>query len=141
VNTNTNTTRQPPIPKPVAQPIRHVGGPLSIDPEAQTGETAPSKVLASGARLASVSTVGTTGYFVQISSQRSEAEVQASFRDLQVKFPRALGDREVIVRRAELGQKGIYYRGMVGPFGSAGNADQFCSDLKAGGGQCTVQKN
>jgi hypothetical protein len=30
---------------------------------------------------------------------------------------------------------------MVGPFGSPGEADQFCSSLKAAGGQCIVQKN
>ena len=78
---------------------------------------------------------------VQISSQRSEADAQASFRSLQSKFPKELGDREAIVRRADLGQKGIYYRAMVGPFGTAGDADQFCSGLKAAGGQCIVQKN
>jgi hypothetical protein len=30
---------------------------------------------------------------------------------------------------------------MVGPFGSASDADQFCSGLKAAGGQCIVQKD
>jgi hypothetical protein len=78
---------------------------------------------------------------VQISSQRSEADAQASFRSLQSKYPSQLGDREVIVRRADLGPKGVFYRAMVGPFGSAGDADQFCGGLKAAGGQCIVQKN
>jgi hypothetical protein len=78
---------------------------------------------------------------VQVSSQRSEADAQASFRSLQSKFPRELGEREAIVRRADLGPKGIYFRTMVGPFGTAGDADQFCGDLKAAGGQCIVQKN
>jgi hypothetical protein len=78
---------------------------------------------------------------VQISSQRSEADAQASFHSLQSKFPKELGDREAIVRRADLGSKGVYYRAMVGPFGTAGDADQFCSGLKAAGGQCIVQKN
>jgi hypothetical protein len=55
-------------------------------------------------------------------------------------FPRALGDREVIVRRADPGPKGVYYQAMVGPFGSAREAGQFCDDLKAGGGECVVQK-
>ena len=81
------------------------------------------------------------GYVVQVSARRSEADAQASFRSLQSKFPRQLGGRTAIVQRADLGAKGIYYRALVGPFASAGAADQFCSSLKAAGGQCVVQRN
>jgi hypothetical protein len=147
-------TRQPPAAKPAAAPTHNGAGPLSIDPQGQAGETASSyqpapraPAPASPPRLAAVppaatpAAAGGGGYAVQISSQRSEADAQASFRSLQSKFPRELGDREAIVRRADLGQKGIYYRAMVGPFGTAGEADQFCNGLKAAGGQCIVQKN
>ncbi|HEY2228467.1 MAG TPA: SPOR domain-containing protein [Xanthobacteraceae bacterium] len=144
-------TRPPPAAKPAPAP-RGNGGPLSLEPQAQEGDTTSSyqsapreratPAPASGPRLASTSsTVAGGGYVVQISSQRNEADAQASFHSLQAKFPKELGDREVIVRRADLGQKGIYYRAMVGPFGTAGDADQFCSGLKAAGGQCIVQKN
>jgi hypothetical protein len=81
------------------------------------------------------------GYVVQVSARRSEADAQASFRSLQSKFPRQLGGRTAIVQRTDLGAKGIYYRAMVGPFASAGAADQFCSNLKAAGGQCVIQRN
>ena len=142
----------PPAAKPVSPP-RNGGGPLSLEPQGQAGEAAssyrsataapaPTPAPASAPRLASASsTTAAGGYVVQISSQRTEADAQASFHSLQSKFPKELGDREAIVRRADLGQKGIYYRAMVGPFGSAGDADQFCSGLKASGGQCIVQKN
>jgi hypothetical protein len=136
----TATTRQPPAAKPVPAPSRNGGAPLALEPQAATGETASS--YQATPRLASVSPAASAGgYVVQISSQRSEADAQASFRSLQSKFPKELGDREAIVRRADLGPKGVYYRAMVGPFGSAGDADQFCSGLKAAGGQCIVQKN
>ena len=146
------TTRQPPAAKPAQAPARNGGGPLSLEPQqGQAGETASSyqpapreratTAPASAPRLASVANAPSGGYVVQISSQRSEADAQASFRSLQSKFPRELGDREAIVRRADLGPKGIYFRAMVGPFGSAGDADQFCSGLKAAGGQCIVQKD
>jgi hypothetical protein len=81
------------------------------------------------------------GYAVQLSSQGSEAEAQSSFRALQVKYPNLLGGREPIVRRADLGEKGIYYRAMVGPFASREQATDLCSNLKAAGGSCIVQKN
>ena len=80
-------------------------------------------------------------YLVQLSSQRSEAESQAAYRSLQAKYPSQLGGRTVIVKRVDLGDKGVYYRAMVGPFASSGDANQFCSELKAAGGQCTVQQN
>jgi cell division septation protein DedD len=46
-----------------------------------------------------------------------------------------------MVRRADLGAKGVYYRAMVGPFVSAEQANELCSNLKAAGGSCIDQKN
>jgi len=82
-----------------------------------------------------------SGYVVQVSAQRSKADAEASFRSLQERFPFYLGGQTAIVRRADLGAKGIYYRAMVGPFASAGEADRFCGRLKAAGGQCIIQRN
>src|SRR6266581_3758980 len=81
------------------------------------------------------------GYLVQVSSQRNEADAQASFRALQGKFPAVLGSREPVIKRADLGEKDVYYRAMVGPFGSSDEATQFCGSLKTAGGQCVIQRN
>src|SRR5450755_4026909 len=81
------------------------------------------------------------GYLVQVSSQRIEADAQASFKALQGKFPTVLGSKDPVIKRADLGEKGVYYRAMVGPFGSSDEASQFCGSLKTAGGQCVVQKN
>jgi cell division septation protein DedD len=81
------------------------------------------------------------GYAVQVSSQRNENELQSSFRALQAKYPKLLGGHEPMVRRADLGAKGVYYRAMVGPFVSAEQANELCANLKAAGGNCIVQKN
>lgn len=81
------------------------------------------------------------GYIVQVAARRSKADAQASFVALQSKFPRQLGGRTAIFQRADLGAKGIYYRAMVGPFASAGAADQLCGSLKAAGGECIIQRN
>jgi hypothetical protein len=80
-------------------------------------------------------------YAVQVLSQHNEEEVQSSFRALQAKYPKLLGGREPMVRRADLGAKGIYYRAMVGPFASAKQANELCSRLKAAGGSCIIQKH
>jgi hypothetical protein len=80
------------------------------------------------------------GYAVQVTSQRSEADAQASYKSLQAQFPSVLGSRQPVIRRADLGDKGTYYRAQI-PFQNQSEASEFCSSLKAAGGQCVVQKN
>lgn len=87
------------------------------------------------------SSSGGGGYAVQVTSQRSEAEAKTAFRALRTKFPKELGGRDPIVRRADLGDKGTYYRALVGPFASMEEAAGVCSSLKAAGGSCLVQRN
>jgi SPOR domain len=83
----------------------------------------------------------TGGYLVQVSSQRNEADAQASYRALQGKYPKVLGSRSPLIKRADLGDKGVYYRALVGPFGTPDEASQFCGSLKTAGGQCVVQRD
>jgi hypothetical protein len=81
------------------------------------------------------------GYSVQITSQRSEADAQASYRAVQLKSPDVLGSLTPSIRRADLGEKGIYYRAVIGPFAAAEEAGKLCTILKSAGGQCVVQRN
>ena len=64
---------------------------------------------------------------------------QSAYRGIQANIPSVLGSQPHTVRRADLGAKGIYYRAMVGPFGSREQAVQLCSSLKQAGGDCVVQ--
>ena len=82
-----------------------------------------------------------SGFVAQLSSQKSEAEAQSSFRSLQAKFPNKLSGLQPIIRRADLGSRGVFYRTLVGPFASAQEARQFCANYKAAGGQCVVPIN
>ena len=81
------------------------------------------------------------GFAVQVTSERNESNAQAALRALQQKYPNQLSGRQSIIRRADLGAKGIYYRVLVVPFASAGEAAGLCSKLKAAGGNCIVQTN
>jgi hypothetical protein len=81
------------------------------------------------------------GYAVQVTSERSESTAQAAFRVLQAKYPSQLSGRQPIIRRADLGAAGIYYRALVGPFALAEKAAKLCSGLKAAGGDCVILKN
>ncbi len=129
----------PPAPKSAAN---RSGGPLSLDPQASepaAGAGRTQVATAPPARPAPEAAHGASdGFVVQLSSQKSESEALASFRALQAKFPNELGGRQPIIRRADLGSKGIFYRTLVGPFASAHEASQFCASYKAAGGQCVV---
>jgi hypothetical protein len=122
--------------------------PVSLDPQAQAREPQATPRERSAAvtppptRAPSAApSGGSGGYVVQLSSQKSDAEAQASIRALQAKYPHLLNSQQPTVRRADLGAKGVFYRALVGPFASSGDAGHFCSSLKAAGGQCIVQKN
>ena len=80
-------------------------------------------------------------YVVQVSAQETEDEARASYQALQQKYPSVLGGRDANIRRADLGEKGVYYRAQIGPFATLDQANSFCGDLKAAGGQCIVQEN
>ena len=122
--------------------------PLSILP-GQADRPAPSRTRTALAEPTPLSHPGVAeapsaaggGYSVQVSSQRSEAEAQAAFRALRAKYPAQLGGHEPMVRRADLGAKGVFYRALVGPFASMEQAAGMCSSLKAAGGTCIVQRN
>jgi hypothetical protein len=126
---------------------RGSGGPLSLDPQA--GEPAAAPAVRTRAATGPAATrpgsesAGNPsgGILVQLSSQKSEAEASSSFRSLQAKFPNELAGRNPIIRRADLGAKGVFYRTMVGPFASAQDANQFCTSFKAAGGHCVVPSN
>jgi hypothetical protein len=141
------TPRPAPLPaaaraaSPPANANASANAPLSLSP--QGGQPAPAEPRSQVASTnpAQAAPSAGAGYVVQVSSQRSEADAQASYRALQGKFPSVLGSRAPLIKRADLGEKGVYYRAMVGPFGSSDEAAQVCGNLKTAGGQCVVQKN
>jgi hypothetical protein len=143
-------TTVPPVAKPSRAPKAATNAPLSIMPVAQGDAPAPvpphTQVARTEAPRAPLATGPATapsagGYTVQVTSQRSEAEAQAAFKSLRAKFPKELGNHEPVIRRADLGTKGTYYRALVGPFASMEEAAGICSNLKAAGGTCLVQRN
>ena len=131
-----------PAPRNPSSANASANAPLSLAPQ---GAVAPDPTPQT-TRMAATNPVQTApaaggGYLVQVSSQKTEADASASYRALQGKFSAQLGSRAPVIKRADLGEKGVFYRAMVGPFGSPDEANQFCGNLKTAGGQCVVQRN
>ncbi len=127
-----------PTPKPTKPKVVATGGdggPIDLTP----GNGKSTTVVASatpGAAGGAVPLVA-GGMMVQVSSQRSQDAAQATFRDLQARYPGILGGYDANIQRADLGDRGIYYRVRVGPFASA-NAQGLCAQLKSAGGNCIL---
>jgi hypothetical protein len=95
--------------------------PIDIVPGGQAAAPAPSGVL------------------VQISSQRTEDAARATYRDLQARYPNILGSYDVNIQRADVPDRGTFYRVRVGPF-SQNDAQRLCDDLRQAGGDCVLAK-
>jgi cell division septation protein DedD len=143
------TAKPAPAPVAPAAPVAPTEPPpqqaAESDPQATHPPPAPSPTSTTGQprRVAAVSNAadGAGHYLVQVSSQRSEADAQASYKALQQKYASVLGGHDPIIRRADLGDKGTFYRAQVGPFATMDEANQLCNSLKSAGGQCIIQRN
>jgi hypothetical protein len=146
-------TAAPPAPAPASPPQTRVASPaptsapapLALAPTAPTapatrGLPSPAPAPQVAARPAPDS-AETGGYLVQVSSQRSEGDAQASYRTLQARHPGLLGNRRPLIKRVDLGDKGIYFRAHVGPFATGEEATEMCNSLKAAKEQCIVHRN
>lgn len=131
--------REPPQAEPerAAAPVRNVV-PVQNNNSPWSGVRQP----APSARPQQVTNyVPANSYVVQVSSQKSEADAQASWQQLQSKYASVLGNQQVSFKRVDLGDRGTFYRAMVGPFSGRDQAYEMCQNLKAAGGECVVQRN
>jgi hypothetical protein len=149
LDTNPAAQRQPVQPAPRAQrapAAQPSNAPLSLAPDANNAPppaaSAPAPRAPAPTQVASAPANGGSGrYHVQVASQRSEADAQTAFRSVQGKYSSVIGGQPHTIRRVELGEKGTYYRAMVGPFATREQAVQLCTSLKSAGGDCVVQSN
>jgi len=94
---------------------------------ARVAEATPAQANISGGGDAAA------GMFVQIAARNDEAAAKAAYADLQQKYAGVLGTHSPSVRKVDLGDKGVWYRLLVGPMPSKGEADKLCEDLKSAG--------
>lgn len=79
-------------------------------------------------------------YVVQVTSQRSETAARDAYQGLQRRYPGVLGNVNAVIVRADLGDRGTFYRARI-PAGSRAQAVNLCESLKSAGGDCFVRQN
>ncbi len=120
--------RKPLRPRTAAplQPAR--AAPVSIQPAARVKRA--SRAPAAGGR-----------YVVQVASHRRQVDALAEFAGLKRRFPDIIGNYKPLIQRADLGDRGIYYRLRIGPLASKADAAGFCQSLKAAGkNDCLIRR-
>lgn len=111
-------------------------------PKVAVPKKPPAQAVAAAPAAAAAPTGG-NGYVAVLASvpasQKSSLDALKQFADMQQKYSSALANKTPEVREANLGDKGIYHRLLVGPPGSREQAGQLCTQLKASGyGSCWV---
>ncbi len=121
-------TVTPSIPKPVA-----VTPPPVQKPQApRTAPPAPAQQRVASAPAAAPAVSGGS-YVVQVAARKSQTDALAAFADIQQKYPRLLSGYRPIIKRADLGSKGVWYRLNVGPVEGKQVAASLCKSLKGSG--------
>ncbi len=79
-------------------------------------------------------------FMVQLAASRSRALARGVYSGLQNNFSDLLGQRNPLILRVDLGDKGVFYRVNVPGFESRNAATAFCANLKSRGQDCLVRK-
>ncbi len=136
--------KAPPVvpPVPVEQPAASAAAPATPPTSAPTLTlakpipTAPPAPPAPPAPVANVSDAGRVT--VQLAAYRTRANAERGWQRLRAAHPDQLGDRSLIMREIDLGDRGIYYRVRTGPFADVAAAKAFCSLLRPRDQDCLV---
>jgi cell division septation protein DedD len=136
-----------PVEKPVVtamKPALTKSTPVETKPAvSKTVETAtlpPPTAAPAASKPAEAAAVTAGGaYVLQIGAYKSQADADASWKTFTSKHPMAGGYSED-VRKADLGDKGTWYRLRMGSFADKAAATAFCEKLKSDGGNCLVAK-
>ena len=100
---------------------------------APVAEAVPSVTVPGATEVAALG--DTAPAYVQLASQRSEADARQSAQNMVTRYGPLFGGANLEVQRVDLGAKGIYYRVRV-PAQSMEQANVICTNVKAAGGDC-----
>jgi hypothetical protein len=121
------TPENPPAATQMAQAQQQAAAPPSKAAQAPLSPTKAAAAQAAGTRL-------------QLGSLRSEDEARQEWERIKRKNSDLLGSLSATPVRADLGDKGIYYRILAGPIADPAAAERICSELKQRSIGCIIAR-
>jgi cell division protein FtsN len=153
-NSRLAQTTPPPAPapstagRPQVRPATDVAVPpaqaAAIAPQAAAPIAPPAPPVVQAAPAAPVTAsapapaAASRGIFLQIGAYESEALAEGAWKTFQNRYMEIAESMSPDVQRADLGQRGIWYRLRAGPFADRAAAISACERLKSRGGNCFV---
>lgn len=102
-------------------------------PRKRAAERDDAKATRTAAAAPAATASAGAGFVAVLASKKSRDDALKVFADLHQKYPDALQGRTPDVRQVNLGEKGVWYRLIVGPPGSREAAANVCKQLKSQG--------
>ncbi|MBV1695965.1 MAG: SPOR domain-containing protein, partial [Hyphomicrobiales bacterium] len=131
--------RAAPAPQPRPQASAEAAPAAAAAPERRASVAVPKvpknndAFTPGAATQAATPTSGGNGFVAVLASQKSRMDALKVFADLQQRYGDVLSNKPADVQEANLGERGVFYRAVVGPPGSREAAAQVCTQLKAAG--------
>ena len=117
-------------------PATATAAPKQLAPAAPPAKAAPAPT----APVAATAATAGGAYVLQIGAYKSESEANGAWKVMQTKHAGLLSSLSSNVQKADLGDKGVWYRLRAGAFADKDAATAFCDKLKAVGGICFPAK-
>lgn len=126
-------------PAPVTEAPRQTEQPAVAEPEPQPAprQAESSPQVQQPEPAAPAASQG--AYVVQIAALRSEADAQGRFEALKGEHGDLLDAFQADIQRADLGERGVFYRLRIGFLKDKEAADRLCGQLKSRGVDCLVR--
>lgn len=121
---------KPQAVKPVEKPKPEPAKPVPAKPE-------PAKPVPAKPEPAKAAS---GGYYLQIGAYKSETEALTAWKGYAAKHAGLLNGFGPDVQRADLGDKGVWYRLRIASFPNKDGANALCDRLKAQGGACFLAR-
>jgi cell division septation protein DedD len=122
-------TSSAPLPPPPTSSTA-VSNPIALAPPvAAVAAPKPAQVAAAGG-----------SFRVQIAATRDEATARSEFERLKKAHADLLGELSGTVVKADLGDKGVFYRVQAGPVADHDKAEKLCTELKKFSIACIIVK-
>ena len=107
----------------------------------QSGAQQQAAVQPQAQPAASTSGFPSGSYVVQVSSTKSEADANSTASQVRQRYANVISGYQTDVQRADLGDRGVFYRVSVGPLSDTSSAASLCGRLKSAGLDCFVRRN
>ena len=131
------TAEAPLVPDSAAEPAAPAAAETTAVAEAPVAAPAAAPVPQTPAPSAAPATGG--AFVVQLMAVREEAAARPAYEALQTKHAALLGGHALDIERADLGERGIFYRVRAAGFASRDAAVRTCASLKSAGQDCMVR--